>query len=69
MPYTPDDVERLAEKLFKDHYPYSEWNGQTGGFAERRHLGSDTPVSKNYATPNEQAHFRALAREVLEKPL
>ncbi|GCE79532.1 hypothetical protein [Komagataeibacter oboediens] len=67
MSYTAEDVERLAEKLFKLHNPRRQWNGQIT-YAERQ-SGSDTPVSENHATPNEQAHFRALAREVLEKPL
>ncbi|MFT8819042.1 MAG: hypothetical protein ABF826_13595 [Komagataeibacter saccharivorans] len=50
----------MAEKLFKPHHPHKQWNGQVA-FAERR-SGSDTPVSANYATPAEQAHFRALGR-------
>ncbi|WP_395371841.1 hypothetical protein [Komagataeibacter diospyri] len=67
MPNTLGDVERLAEKLFKLHHPHKQWNGQIA-FAERR-SGSDTPVSEDYATPAEQAHFQVLAREQLERPL
>jgi len=67
MPYTREDVERLVEKPFKLHHPHKQSNGQIA-FAERR-SGSDTPVSEDYATPAEQAHFRALAREQLGKPL
>lgn len=63
MPYSTEDVERLAEKIFRLHYPNRPWSSRiTVMKCPSGSAGDD-------ATPAEQTHFRALAREQLERPL
>ena len=53
MSYTPEDIERLAGKIFQLHYPDRQWT-----------IGTDAHA----ATLEEQERFRALAHEQLSDP-
>ena len=48
MSYTPEDIERLARKIFHLHYPDRQWT-----------IGADARA----ATLEEQERFRTLAHE------
>ncbi|GBQ46935.1 hypothetical protein ACM0P6_05075 [Komagataeibacter sucrofermentans] len=48
MSYTPEDIERLARKIFQLHYPDRQWT-----------IGADAHA----ATLEEQERFRTLAHE------